>query len=218
MTRSSAAVRRRGGKGLHKKTANSLPFPGVKGKTNSPGKKLREYLEPAEVEALIKAAPNAMAGFCMMLQWRAGLRVGEAIKVKGSDVYLEAYPPELKVRQGKGRKDRIVPLHPKLAGSLENAIDMWKGAAGDPLIGTTRQRAWQWYKVAPKACYAAGTIPGGQALRFMHTLRHSAARYWLLNEVPINVVSKWLGHSQLQTTMVYLELVADPGGFMERVP
>ena len=41
---------------------------------------------------------------------------------------------------------------------------------------------------------------------------------WLLNDVPINVVSKWLGHSNLQTTMAYLELVADPGGFMERVP
>ncbi|MCH7971706.1 MAG: tyrosine-type recombinase/integrase [Chloroflexi bacterium] len=52
----------------------------------------------------------------------------------------------------------------------------------------------------------------------LHTLRHSAARYWLLNDVPINVVSKWLGHANLQTTMVYLELVADPGGFMERVP
>ena len=54
-------MRRRGGRGLHKKTANSLPFPGVKGKTNSPGKKLRDYLEPAEVDALIKAAPNPTA-------------------------------------------------------------------------------------------------------------------------------------------------------------
>ena len=217
MTQASAAVRRWCGKGLHKKTADSLPFPGVKGKTNSPGKKLREYLEPPEVEALIKAAPNPTARLCMMLQWHAGLRVGEAIRVKGSAVHLEADPPELKVRQGKGRKDRIVPLHPKLAGSLENAIAMWKGAAGDPLIGTTRQRAWQWYKVALKACYAAGTIPEGKPCG-THTLRHSAARYWLLNDVPINVVSKWLGHSNLQTTMVYLELVADPGGFMERVP
>lgn len=153
----------------------------------------------------------------MMLQWRAGLRVGEAIKVKGSDVHLEADPPELKVRRGKSRKDRIVPLHPTLAGSLENAIGMWKGAGGAPLIGTTRQRAWQWYKVTLKACYKAGTIPEGKPCG-THTLRHSAARHWLLNNVPINVVSKWLGHSQLQTTMVYLELVADPGGFMERVP
>ena len=68
-----------------------------------------------------------------------------------------------------------------------------------------------------KACDAAGTIPEGKPCG-THTLRHSAARYWLLNDVPINVVSKWLGHSNLKTTMVYLKLVADPGGFMERVP
>ena len=162
MTQARAAVRRRGGRGLHKKTANSLPFPGVKGKTNSPGKKLREYLEPAEVDALIKAAPNATARLCMMLQWRAGLRVGEAIKVTAADVHLGADPPELKVRQGKGRKDRIVPLHPSLAGSLENAIGVWKSAAGDPLIATTRQGAWQWYKMALKACYSTETIPDGK--------------------------------------------------------
>ncbi len=213
MTQSSTAVRRRGGKGLHKKPPNPLHNPGPKGKT----KKLREYLEPAEVEALIKAAPNAQARLCMKLQWRAGLRVGEAVKVTGSDVHLKADPPELKVRQGKGRKDRIVPLYSTVAADLETAIDMWKGAAGDPLIGTTRQRARNWYKVALKACYDAGTIPEGKPCG-THTLRHSAARHWLLNDVPINVVSKWLGHSNLQTTMVYLELVADPGGFMERVP
>ena len=94
---------------------------------------------------------------------------------------------------------------------------MSKGKAGDSLIGVTRQAAWRWYKAALKACYAAGTIPKGKRCG-THTLRHSAARYWLLNEVPINVVSKWLGHSQLATTMVYTQLVSDPGGFMERVP
>ena len=197
LTQSPAALRRRGGKGLHKKTANSLHNPGTKGKA----KKLREYLEPAEVDALIEAASNPTARLCMMLQWRAGLRVSEAINLTGTDVHLKAKPPELKVRQGKGRKDRIVPLHPDLEGKLENAIAMWKQPKGDPLIGTTRQRAWQWYKVALKACYAAGTIPEGKPCS-THTLRHSAARHWLLNDVPINVLSKWLGHSQLQTTMV----------------
>ncbi len=162
-------------------------------------------------------APHPTARLCMMLQWRAGLRVGEAVKLAPTDVHLGASPPELKVRQGKGRKDRIVPVHAQLAGSLANAIDMWKLKKGDPLIGVTRQRAWRWYKDALAKCYEVGTIPDGKPCG-THTLRHSAARYWLLNGVPINVVSKWLGHANLQTTMVYLELVADPGGFMERVP
>ena len=51
-----------------------------------------------------------------------------------------------------------------------------------------------------------------------HTLRHSAARHWLMNGVPINLVSVWLGHASLQTTLVYLKIIADPGNWMERVP
>lgn len=45
-----------------------------------------------------------------------------------------------------------------------------------------------------------------------------ATQQWLLTGVPINITSKWLGHSNLATTMIYVELIADPGGFMERVP
>ena len=162
-------------------------------------------------------APQQIARLCMMLEWRAGLRISEAIKVTPSDVHLAADPPEIKIRQGKGRKDRIVPAHFDLAYALDNAIGMWKLKKGDPMIGVTRQVAWRWYKEALAKCYELELIPEGKPCR-THTLRHSAARYWLLNDVPINVVSKWLGHSNLQTTMVYLELVADPGGFMERVP
>ena len=48
-----------------------------------------------------------------------------------------------------------------------------------------------------------------------HTLRHSAARYWLSSGIPINVVSRWLGHASLQTTLVYLEILPDPLGEIE---
>ena len=75
----------------------------------------------------------------------------------------------------------------------------------------------KWYKRALERCYELGAIPHGKPCG-THTLRHSAARYWLMNDVPINVVSRWLGHANLQTTMIYLQLVSDPGGYMERVP
>ena len=71
----------------------------------------------------------------------------------------------------------------------EEHVPCTKRPAGAPLIGTTRQRAWQLYKVALKECYKAGTIPDGKPCG-THTLRHSAAHYWLSNDVPIIVVSK----------------------------
>ena len=40
-----------------------------------------------------------------------------------------------------------------------------------------------------------------------HTLRHSYARHLLMNGIPINYLSRWLGHSSVQTTLIYLAMV-----------
>ena len=51
-----------------------------------------------------------------------------------------------------------------------------------------------------------------------HTLRHSYARHLLMNGIPINYLSRWLGHSSIQTTLIYLEFVPDPTGSLATVP
>ena len=51
-----------------------------------------------------------------------------------------------------------------------------------------------------------------------HTLRHSYARDLLVHGIPINYLSRWLGHSSIQTTLIYLELVPDPAGSLATVP
>ncbi len=76
MTRSPAVVSRRGGKGLYKSSPSGLQKSGTKSKP----KKLFEYLEPDEVGALMELAPTVQARRCMMLQWRVGLRVSEAMR------------------------------------------------------------------------------------------------------------------------------------------
>ncbi len=50
-----------------------------------------------------------------------------------------------------------------------------------------------------------------------HTLRHSYARHLLMNGIPINYLSRWLGHSSIQT-LIYLELVPDPTESLVMVP
>ena len=47
--------------------------------------------------------------------------------------------------------------------------------------------------------------------------RELAHFHWLSSVIPINVVSRWLGHAGLQTTLVYLEILPDPLGEMGRV-
>ena len=49
-------------------------------------------------------------------------------------------------------------------------------------------------------------------------LRHSYVRHYLLTSVPINHLSRWPGHSSIQTTLLYPELVSDPTGSMAVIP
>ena len=62
-----------------------------------------------------------------------------------------------------------------------------------------------------------GVIPLGRRIS-NHTLRHSYARHLQVSGIPINYLSRWLGHSSIQTTLIYLELVLDPTGSLAAVP
>ena len=177
---------------------------------------LPEYLEVPEVNALIAAAPNPQARLVMLEQWRAGLRVSEALALETRDPHLDTERPTLRVRQGKGRKARVVPMHPELQTAFIAATSF--GAVGQGrLIDVTRITTWRWVQQAVQRVTEAGQITPGRHVG-THTLRHSFARHMLLNGVPINFLSRWLGHSSIQTTLIYLELVPDPAGSLAAVP
>ncbi len=142
--------------------------------------------------------------------------MSEAVNLRPRDLFLDGDRPTLKVRQGKGHRDRIVPVHPELKGALESALAFWDLSRDAPLLGVHRSTIWGWLRNAYRAAVEAGKIRDGLRM-FPHILRHSAARHWLSEGVPINVVSRWLGHANLSTTLVYLEILPDPEGFMERV-
>ena len=74
--------------------------------TKSPGKSkaLPEFLEQAEVEALLRYAPHPQARLLMLMQWRAGLRVSEAIAITAADLALESDQPTIRVRLGRERR------------------------------------------------------------------------------------------------------------------
>lgn len=208
---STAVIRRRGGRGLYK------PGDPARQKTGTKSKEIPEYLDFETVAAVIKSAVNPRVRLAMMLQWRAGLRVSEVVGLTPADVSLAAEPqPELKVRQGKGGKDRLVPLHPELGQVLAAAQMFTANGKNEPYIGVTRQTVDVWYKAAFARARETGALPYGRPVT-THTFRHSAARHWLLSGVPVSIVSKWLGHANLSTTMIYLQMISDPGGFMERV-
>ena len=201
---------RRGGRGLHGGNGAALQLSEVK------RRKLPEYLEAADINALIRATPNQRVRLFLLLGWRAGLRVSEIGALRVSDLYLDGDRPTLKVRQGKGRRDRIVPVHPELREALTAAVEFWGLSKTAPLVGMHRTTAHTWIRDVYQAAVEFGDIPGGRRV-FPHILRHSAARHWISQGVPINHVQQWLGHASLSTTMIYLELVPDQQGFMGNV-
>ena len=180
-------------------------------------KKLPEYIEAHEVNALIRAAPNPRARLLMMIEWRAGLRVSEALALEVGDLSLDVDLPTLRVRQGKGRKARIVPVHPELHSALSSALQFGNIAESDKIVKASRSTADRWIKEATAGAQKAGAIASGRRIS-NHTLRHSYARHLLMNGIPINYLSRWLGHSSIQTTLIYLELVPDPTGSLAMVP
>ena len=146
----------------------------------------------------------------------AGLRVSEALDLEVRDLSLDTASPTLRVRSGKGGKTRLVPVHPELHGALNNALAYGDISQGR-IIEAHTTTAWRWVKMAVKRAEELGAIAPGKHIS-THTLRHSYARHLLMNGIPINYLSRWLGHSSIQTTLIYLELVPDPTGSLATVP
>ena len=201
---------RRRGRGLHPHRDPVQQLTGVKRRS------LPEYLEAGEVSAVIAAAPNPRAKLLILLQWRAGLRVSEALALEPGDLSLDADRPTLRVRSGKGGKARIVPVHPELQAALIavlNYADVGRGR----IVNASRSTAWRWVQSAAFRAEVYGTLPPGRHVG-THTFRHSYARHLLMHGIPINHLSRWLGHASITPTLVYLELVPDPAGSLAAVP
>ena len=152
----------------------------------------------------------------MTEQWRAGLRVSEALALEVADLSLDAALPTIRVRSGKGKKARVVPVHPELEAALRMTLSYGSVDQGR-IIDVRRTTAWRWVQNAVFRAEQLGAIPLGRDAG-THTFRHSYARHLLMNGIPINYLSRWLGHSSIQTTLIYLELVPDPSGSLAMVP
>lgn len=83
--------------------------------------------KPAPAEALAAAftAADSDGQLALMLGALAGLRIGEIVALDRADVHLDAVPPVIHVRDGKGGKDRIVPAHPLLVRLISSRPAGW---------------------------------------------------------------------------------------------
>lgn len=131
----------------------------------------------------------------------AGLRVGEIIQLRMSDVILDERKGSMIVREGKGTKRREIPLNAKARKALLEYLQMrpnvesnklFLGQRNEGVQSKTIQRAVQLY--AKKAGLKNATP---------HILRHSFAKALIDAGVSLEKVATLLGHSNLNTTRIY---------------
>jgi len=163
---------------------------------------LPSVLSPDEVLRLLEAAAPGRDRALLQVAYGCGLRLGELLRLRVGD--LDSARMVLHVRQGKGGKDRLVPLSPRL---LQELRAYWLRC---------RPRAWLF-----PGRTADGTMTGSNVQRrfarlvrrvglgkrcSMHTLRHSYATHLLEAGVDLRTLQALLGHASLETTARYLHV------------
>lgn len=162
-------------------------------------------LSPEEVARLLDAAQVGRERIMLQTAYGCGLRLSEVLNLQVSDI--DSSRMVVHIRQGKGHKDRLVPLSINLLmelraywGSARPARWLFPNAAAQrPLHAGTVQR--QFRRLVRRAKIAKPAT--------MHTLRHSFATHLLEAGVDVMTLQKLLGHSQLSTTAHYLHLRSD---------
>ena len=150
-------------------------------------KKLPEFLTQEEIRMLFNCIKNKRDLLIVRLLYSGGLRVSEVLNIQKKDINEN----EIKIRQGKGRKDRIIFIDDKTAQELE------KFAKNDDNIFTITARTVQ--LLVKKYCEMAGIKKNVTP----HTLRHSFATHLLQNGADLVVIQNLLGHASLSTTQIY---------------
>lgn len=172
-------------------------------------KKLPIVLSREEVKRLLKAPKLLKHRILIGLLYGCGLRCFEARNVRLADLDFDRQM--LHVQQGKGKKDRYVPLSAILIRGLRAYIgaenpEEWlfngkpEGRAGGDFDGRYSQRGVQWaVKEAKKAAGISKEMT-------VHTLRHTYATHLLEDGLDIISIKDLLGHECIDTTMVYLHV------------
>jgi integrase/recombinase XerD len=159
-------------------------------------------LGPDELARFFAAITNLKHRAILMTAYAAGLRVSEVTRLRVADIDSERMV--IRVRQGKGQKDRYVMLSPRLLGILRA---YWRAARpGDLLFpGAVADRPLTTGSVR-KVCYRARRAAGLSKPITVHTLRHSFATHLLEAGTDLRTIQVLLGHRSFSTTARYVHV------------
>ena len=179
--------------------ADALPFP-------KHSRRLPTVLSQEEVARLIDASGNLMHRAMVMTLYATGVRRAELCRLKVADIDSERMV--LHIHQGKGGRDRDLPLSPKLLATLR---EYWRWMKPKTYLFPGMENNWRadvpvTTKVAWIAVTDAAKAAGITKRVSPHTLRHSYATHLLEAGADLRTIQVLLGHAKLADTTVYLHL------------
>ena len=186
----------------------------------APPQTLPLVLTRAQVATLLKAVELPRYRAILGLIYHTGLRVGEAVRIELRDLRdTHTDHPRLHVRLGKGGKDRFVPLAPALVQELRA---WWQTHRHPVFLFPGPTTGWRERSLPVNAAQHAAThlsvsavqntfrlaraASGLPAAATVHTLRHCYATHLLEEGVSLRLISQYLGHASLETTLIYTHL------------
>jgi integrase/recombinase XerD len=163
-------------------------------------------LSQEEVQRMINAATSLLHRTLLMTLYSTGMRRAELTRLKVGDIDSDRMV--IHIKQGKGGKDRDVPLSPKL---LETLREYWRWKKpreylfpGEAKQGSKGEHLTS--KAIYHACKGAARRAGIQKRVGPHTLRHSFATHLLESGADLRTIQLLLGHAEIKHTTVYLHL------------
>ncbi|NOR43859.1 MAG: tyrosine-type recombinase/integrase [Gammaproteobacteria bacterium] len=175
-----------------------------------------DYLEEDELQALMDVLdPDTRTGVrdqaLLLLLYNTGARVSEIVTLKLDGLRLNGNA-QVNLK-GKGDKHRSCPLWPETVSAINDYLkqrnprqaetqNLFLNANGAPIT-----RFGIRYVIGKYAAMAGEQCPSLKSKTVTpHTLRHTTAMHLLRAGNDINMVSYWLGHADINTTHVYLEI------------
>lgn len=168
------------------------------------GKHLPNVLSRKEVRRLLEALTNPKHHAVAMIMYSSGLRVGEALRLRLQDIDSER--GVIHVRDGKGRKDRVVMLADVTLNELREYVQIERPRHW--LFPGERRGRHLHARCIQRAVRLAAQTAGIIKRVTPHTLRHSFATHLLEEGTDLRYIQALLGHKKSTTTEIYTH-VAD---------
>ncbi|MBR4589644.1 MAG: tyrosine-type recombinase/integrase [Bacteroidaceae bacterium] len=169
--------------------------------------KRKQSLTQTELEQLRDCCRNDKERCLVEVLYSTGCRISEALNIKVSEIRFDLPQPECEV-VGKGNKQRTVYFSPRAISTIKKYLSTRKHMS-DWLFINDRGGEQMCRENAEKIFRKLRELAGLQDKKFTpHTLRHTTATQ-AIKVAPVEIVQKMLGHSKIDTTMLYADTSQD---------